>query len=241
MPAFGGYASFPLRFGGGPSPVQVLHQALNQARGTAYDTSPGTVVSIYNLARAKAVAVAYATNERVSNLWNPARMGDDVVERWRTILAWPDRGETPWQTRARLVDHFALFVEEVTHGLLVTRLERALGPFFVDVEYIDATNAVVHAPSVDWAIGTVVEGIPWSSTSMRMLVRLQKPAGATEAAFYDAAGKVSEILGPLLPAWETFDWYRAPTSGTPTVVIGGPSAAGFYLDAESNLDNNVFD
>ncbi len=77
-------------------------------------------------------------------------------------------------------------------------------------------------------------------TVAHILVRIQKPAGATEAMFYEAAGKVAPALDPLVPAWVTFDWYRAPLS-TPINVVGGPSAGGFYLDDEHNLDNNVFD
>ena len=56
-----------------------------------------------------------------------------------------------------------------------------------------------------------------------------------------AAGKVPTTLDPIANAFVTFDWYRAPTGRAPINVSGGPSAAGFYLDQDSNLGNHVFD
>ena len=73
------------------------------------------------------------------------------------------------------------------------------------------------------------------------LVRLQKPDGFSEGEFYEQAGKVTSLLDDVLPAWCTFDWYRAPTGGPAVTVAGGPSAGGFYLDQDHNLDNHVFD
>jgi hypothetical protein len=244
--AFGGYHPYPRRFGGGRHSgkplLQVVHESLNAARGAAFDTDSETsIAAVETMAWARAIVFdGWELNARLGHQWD-ARRTTDMLPRWEQIFKIrPAPGASTRDRRVELVRRWERFGAISHHARLETALEAALGDYFVAVEYISLANAVVHVPDGSYPWGTVVTGVPWYSTVAHITVRLQKPAGATEAQFYEAAGKVSFTLDPIVSAFVTFDWYRAPES-TPVNVSGGPSAGGFYLDDEHNLDNNVFD
>lgn len=240
MPAFGGLSPYPRRLGGRRPPAEAILRDLNAARGTAYDTSPGTSVYIENLAYARAIAAAFATNDRLSNQIIPLKM-TSALPRWERIMKIIPARSTPPAARRRAVhDALARAGQETVHATLYTALANAVGEVFVALEYIDHSIATIHVPDGTYPFGTVSEGVPWSSTTQHILAKLQRPTGYTEADFYEAAGKVSKILDDALPSDATFAWYRAPEVGAPINVVGGPSEAGFYLD-ERNLDSSVFD
>lgn len=240
---FGGFAPYPRRFGGGKPRLQIVHESLNAQRGTALDASnPDTIVWLENHAIARALTFdGWGTNERLALQWDPRRT-TDLLPRWEKIfaIAVPPRA-TEYERRTELVRRWRRFGDVANHAKLTAVLADRLGDFFVAVEYISPSKAVIHVPDGSYPWGTVVAGIPWYSTVAHVLVLLQKPPGATEADFYAAAALVGPALDPFLAAWDTFDWYRAPAAGAPITVPGGPSQAGFYLDNASNLDNAVFD
>lgn len=245
--AFGGYHPWPRRFGGnrhsGKPLLKVVHESLNAQRGAAFDTDDGTsIAAIENMAYARAIVFdGWEVNARLGNQHDPRRT-TDMLSRWERIFKirpLPKASEA--SRRAELVRRWERFGGVANHARLTTALANELGSYFVAVEYISLANAVVHVPDATYPWGTVVDGAPWYSTVAHILVRLQKPTGATEGQFYEAAGKVVTILDPIVSAFVTFDWYRAPDTGTAINVSGGPSAGGFYLDDEHNLDNNVFD
>lgn len=246
---FGGYHPLPKRFGGnrheGKPLLEVVHQSLNAQRGAAFDMDSTTsIANVETMAWARAIAYdGWEVNARLGHQWD-ARRTTDMLPRWERIFKInPAPGTSGRERRAELLRRWGRFGGIANHARLTTALEDVLGDYFVAVEYISLANAVVTMPDntypVEW--GTVAEGAPWSSTVAHILVRLQKPTGATEAQFYEAAGKVVTTLDPIVSAFVTFDWYRAPDTGASVDVSGGPSAGGFYLDDEHNLDNNVFD
>jgi hypothetical protein len=244
--SFGKYAPYPRRFGGGRYSgkplLQVVHESLNAQR-PHFDTEDGTsVASIEHEAWARALVFdGWEVNARLGHQWDAQRT-TDMLPRWEMIFKIRPKPDTSLRARRKeLLRRWQHFGASASHGRLTTELQMALGDYFVAVEYIDIDNAVVHVPDGSYPWGTVVDGLTWYSTVAHILVRLQKPAGATEAHFYEAAGKVAPILDPIISMFATFDWYREPDTGTPVNVSGGPSAGGFYLDDEHNLDNNVFD
>lgn len=245
--SFGGYHPYPRRFGGGRYEgkplLEVVHQSLNAARGAAFDTDSDTsIAAVETMAWARALAYdGWELNARLGHQWD-ARRTTDMLPRWERIFKIRPRPDaTERERRDELVLRWERFGGVSNHARLTTALSEVLGDYFVAVEYISLANAVVHAPDATYPWGTVVSGVPWYSTVAHILVRLQKPTGATEAQFYEAAGKVVTTLDPIISAFVTFDWYRAPDTGASVNVSGGPSAGGFYLDDEHNLDNNVFD
>jgi hypothetical protein len=242
---YGGYHPYPRRFGGnkydGKPLVEVLHESLNAQRGAAFDNDSATSISSAET-EAWARALAYdgwETNERMSLQWDPRRV-TDMLPRWEQIFKIrPLPGSSEVSRRAELSRRWARFGFTSHHAYMETELQSRLGDFFVGIEYTSPSVATVISPDASYPWGVQVDGVPWSSTVGHILVRLQKPAGASEAAFYEAAGKVFPTLDPILNAFVTFDWYRTPL--VPISVVGGPSAAGFYLDEDPNLDNSVFD
>jgi hypothetical protein len=239
---FGGYHPYPRRFGGGKPALQTFHESLNIQRGSALDASnPDTTAWLENLALMRAIVFdGWHTNQRLAHQWDPRRM-TDMLTRWEKILKLrPAPTSTTKARRDAVLERFERFAGIANHAKLLKHLDDAVGEVFVGVEYISLSNAVVTVPDGTYPWGTANASYPWSSTVAHILVLLQKPAGYTEGQFYEAASKVGPIIDAISPAWVTFDWYRAPDS-TPITVVGGPSQAGFYLDDEHNLDNNVFD
>lgn len=247
MSSFGKYAPYPRRFGGGrysgKTLLEVVHKSLNAQRSAVFDDKDGTsIASVEHEAWARALVFdGWEVNARLGHQWDAERM-TDMLPRWEQIFKIrPLPGASLRSRRAEVARRWRRFNGVANHARLTTELKEVLGPYFVAVEYIDLNLANVHVPDGTYPWGTVAPGVLWYSTVAHILVRLQKPAGATEAQFYAAAGEVPKALDPVVSAFVTFDWYRAPDAGTPINVTGGPSAAGFYLDDAHNLDNNVFD
>lgn len=244
---FGGYHPHPKRFGGnkyeGKPLLQIVHESLNAQRGAAFDTDSETsIAAVETMAWARAIVFdGWELNARLGHQWD-ARRTTDMLPRWEQIFKIrPAQGATGKARRDELVLRWERFGGVSNHARLTTVLEQVLGDYFVAVEYIDINNAAVRVPDGTYPWGSVVSGYPWGSTVAHILVRLQKPTGASEAQFYAAAGKVYTTLDPIVSAFVTCDWYREPEGYSAIAVSGGPSAGGFYLDAEHNLDNNVFD
>lgn len=241
MPAFGGLTPYPRRLGGRRPVAEAVLRDLNAARGTAYDTSEGTAVYVENLAYARAIAAGFATNQRLTNQIIPLKMTDGLP-RWERILKIIPSSLSPASDRRVAVNRaLARAGRASSYATIFTALDELIGDFIIAIEHIDLSIATIHVPDGTYPFGTVALGAPWMSTVQHVLVRLQKPTGYTESDFYNAAAKASSLLDEALPVDVTFAWYRAPDTGAAVDVSGGPSAAGFYLDDEHNLDNNVFD
>lgn len=241
---YGGHFPYPRRFGGGRPRLKIIHDALNAARGTALDASnPDTIVWVENMAYARAICFdGYGFNDKIALQNDPRRM-TDFLPRWEKILALtPAPGATDHERRLAVERKFKDFLKASSlHSQLVAKLQDTLpANVFGGIEYIGFLNAVIHVPDASYPWGTVVPGFPWYSTTARVLIRLEKPEGYTEQDFYAEAAKIGPAIDGLLPSWATFDWYRRPASGAAINVEDGPSAAGFYLDDEHNLDNSVF-
>ena len=240
---YGGYHPYPRRFGGGKPSLQVIHDGLNAQRGDAFNPVDGSVVSIENMAFARAICFdGWGTNARLANQWDP-RTTTDMLRRWERIFGIrPDSAASESERRTELTRRWRRFGRVSNHAAMETELGSRLGSFFVAIEYISLANAFVASPDNSYPWGVVLtRGGTWSSTVAHILVLLQKPPGSSEGEFYDAAAKVYPVLDALAPAWATFDWYRAPDPSLPISVLGGPSMGGFYLDQEHNLDNHVLD
>lgn len=242
----GGFHPYPRRFGGsrhsGKPLTEVVYESLNAQRGAAFDTDDGTsIAAVENKAYARAIACdGWELNARLGHQWDALRT-TDMLSRWEKIFGInPPPNASDNERRAVLLDRWGRFGGTTNHARIVTALQAAIPNYFVAVEYISLANAVVHVPDGSYPWGTVAAGVTWTSTVAHILILLQKPAGATEAQFYEAAGKVYTTLDPIISAFVTFAWYRAPSIGTPINVTGGPSQGGFYLDNPANLDNNVF-
>lgn len=238
---YGSFHPYPRRFGGGKTHLEIRQEGLSAQRGTAYSKDPNSIVALANHAIARALVFdGWNTNDRLALQWDPGRM-TDMLPRWEKIFGIvPPPNATPVDRRAVVKARFRRFLDATgLHTRLTNAISAALGPFFVGVEYISLAVASVHEDS--GTFGTPLAGAPWTSTVAHILVRIQKPAGVSDGDFYAAAGMVVALADPIMPAWCTLDWYRAPSVYAPIAVTGGPSGGGFYLDEPSNLGNSVFD
>lgn len=240
--SFGGGHPYPRKHGGGPSRVQVLLDAIEQDRGDAYTTDWNSIVYVENMALARAIAGAWGTNERVSHLWNPDRCAPEILARWETIIATPKYAGDTLKARRERVKARMTMVALGLRGVLLGLLSDALGSVFVDIEYNAAGTVYTSADYMPW-LGTIPgqynPAIPWASGRAAIVLRLQSPTGMTNAAFYQAANRAMSLIDPYLPVWLDAYWYRAGASST--TALNGISAAGFALDEDNALDNELLD
>lgn len=229
--AFGGYAPYPRRFGGGRPLLQVVHDALNAARGTALTCEEGSIAWVENMAFARALTFdGYGTNERLGNQRDPMRM-TDMLPRWEAIFGVvPPPSASLYDRRLVVYKRFRRFLEASgTHAQLYAKMTRELGSVFVAIEYIAPASATIFVPDASWPFGAVQADHPWYSTVCHILIHTTKPDGYTEGDFYAAVGKILPEVDGFLPAWVSLSWYRSSAI----------ASTGFYLDQEANLDNNV--
>ena len=243
MPRFGGLTPYPSRFGGkGPQGVRVeeILRSLNAQRGSAYDTTPTSTVYAENMATARVLSDIWSTNQRMANQYDAARITTSL-SRWEGILALAPAPGDPDQTRrARIQAVWSRTGQSPFTAYVITQLQAALGPVFVALEFISASNAVINVPNGSYPFGAANAVVPWSSTVAQLLIRTQLPSNYRETDFLASVSKINPLLDAIMPAWTTWTWYRPPTNYAPIAVTGGPSAGGFYLDDYKNLDYEVF-
>lgn len=220
MPFFGGYAPFPLRFGGGVPRIKTLYQSLNEARGTAYDTSDESNVTAETMAHARALDSAWSANRRMALQWDPLRM-TDFLPRWEAILDLHPGPNDSVAARRQAVQ--AKFLAWAGQTALQELVEAIAGDSFVAIVYTDVVDAVPRWPA---------NGYPtkWSSNVAHILVRVQYAPNQTEAEFWNMRRRISRTLRDFLPAWTTFDIGTFRPDGV---------SEGFFLD-ERNLNFETF-
>lgn len=241
MPGYGGLGPYPRVCGGGPNRLESILQSLNAGQGTAYDVTQSSKVYARNMATARGLDAAWATNQRLTNQWDPVKMTTLLSRQEGVYGMRPAATDLAVTRRANLALKFAAQGRNPTLDVVEDEIIRVLGTVFVAYETISPAAATIHVPDGTYPFGDVAAGAPWYSTVLQFLIKTACPAALNEGDFYAAVSRVGEVLDPLVPAWVTWEWYRAPSAGTPVSVSGGPSVGGFYLDDERNLDNNLFD
>ena len=231
MPVHGGLTPGFERYGGGAPGVKRILEALNAARGSAYDTSATSTVYAENLAIARAIAESWSTNARMSNQWDANRM-TDFIPRWEAIYGlYPLPTDTPVERRARIAIAAARAGKQPNYQTVFDLLRAALGTTFVSIIHTLSTDP--HAAIIWPGASNVTPTVDWYSSVAYVAVLVKQPAGMNDGQFYNAIGQMYPILDGVLPSWTTFDWIRRD--------IHGGGVAGFWLDDLPNLDNEGFD
>lgn len=230
----------PERYGGpGDKRLERILQSLNRARGDSFDTSTSSNVYYENLALARAICMIWELNRQMASQWDPRRM-THMLPRWEKILGIvPNAEHTEVERRAVVLDKFQRWGESSDRQRIYDGLREILGATFYDVEYISYAAAVIHTPDGTYSFGTANTAYPWYSTVAHILIRLQVPSGYSNGDLQEKVAGIHPFMDSVCPAWVTWDWYVPPAS--PVAVSGGPSAGGFFLDEDFNLNRQVFD
>lgn len=238
MPRCGHYCGAPRRCGGGKPRANSIQESISNSLGTAYTKAVDSVVYARNMAVADAISAAWSTAKRCALHADPLRT--ELLGRWESILGTVSMpGNSSVSRRNTIAEKWYRLGSALTYQAVSDAAQRALGPFFFAVEHIPSFFAYVTGPvGSGFAIDPQQ---PWSSTVAKVLIRVQLPLGADESDFRSAIARLGVALDVdgALPAWATYDWYRPGPLGT--LIPGGPSLAGFYLDDPHNVDYQIFD
>lgn len=226
MPSTGGSAPYPIQTGGGTPLLMSILEALNAARGTAYDTSKTSNVYVENMAYARAIAGLWHTNQRMANQFDPLRV-TSMLARWERIMRIvPPADATEPERRAEIARRWARTGQRTTQASIESELRDALGAVFVALDFDTVSTATTW-----WPDGTPNPLAPWYSTISLARVHVEAIPNMTEAEFYETSRKAVPILDARLPAWATWQLWRDD------IISGTPE---FLLDHARNLDNSVF-
>lgn len=228
----GGFNPSPVKFGGQAGHrEEIIVESLLEADGTAFSKDRESIVWAEREADARCIAYVWGLNRRLTLQRDPQRM-TDFLPRWEKIL-----GIVPPPTmsakRRRAIVELRFNTDGATPDASTVQaaLELALNGTLDFIVHTSSADSLGSVPG-----GTVVPGgvtLPdgdFRSTIAGVLVKVVRPAYLSDTEFYAIVAETSTALDDLLPAWVTFDWY-----------LNGGSGAGFILDDEHNLDNEIFD
>lgn len=215
---FGAYGSFPRPLGGGASELQVLHEDLLHAYGSAFDKSRGSYLWDLCWSDARALYAAWQANRRMLAQWNPGTASWSIPV-WERNLALSPYGLSIGGRRRQLVAHESRYGVDTTPQDIEQVLRDTLGDIYVETRIHTPDNAMVHAPDNTYPWGTVDPSAPWYSTVSHMAIVVQDVAGIGPGEWYERIGRMTAALNERLNVWATFDWIKLPT--------------GFYLDTSS--------
>lgn len=149
----GGLTPGGARYGGSRPRVQIILEALNGARGTAYDVTETSPVWVENLAHARAIADVWDTNELLGNQFDPARMSV-LLSRWEKIYGLqPAPTDSDATRRARVAAHVSRTGVAPTRQEIADRIAAALSPVTCTADYSSpgGTGVVTSWPG-DWYV-----------------------------------------------------------------------------------------
>ncbi len=219
----GGYQPGPFRTAAARDTiVGAILQSLNEARGTAYDPEPGTVVWVENMALARTLADAWETSRRFALQFDPQRM-TSYLERWEKILdIVPTPSDSAQARRATVAAKFRLFNVAPLVQTTQDFLGQILGNVFLNTIHTPSALAKGRFPGgIEIPGGVTLEDGVWHSTVSNLAVRLTQPLFMTDDEFYDTANKFKPFFNDFLPSWVTFAWGRfALQVGTITIAAG---------------------
>lgn len=228
----GGFDPSPAKFGGQAGHrEEVIVDSLLEADGTAFSKERASIVWAEREADARCLAYMWGLSRRMTLQRDPRRM-TDFLPRWERIF-----GIVPPPTmsakRRRAIIELRFSTENVTANAseVQAALELALDGTFVMVQHTSSANATGAVPGGAAVPGgvTLPDG-DWSSTIARIFVKVAQPAFMGGEEFFALIRETTTALDDLLPAWVTFDSF-----------FDGSGGAGFWLDDEHNLDNEIFD
>lgn len=217
MSQTGGYAG-PNGFRTGAAKNQIHEltlKALNEARGTAYNTDPGSIVFYENYAYAKAIAASWEILAKFANQFQPHKISS-FLDRWEKILSIFPNNNLNYQQRLNVIaQKFVLWTKPPTiHN--VSDIVRTLVPqIFIAIEVNAADDDKGSFPGGLNITGGVnlIDG-PFSNRVSQLKVRVWQPRDKDNNVlmpltdFYNQVNIYQTFLDNYLPAYIGFDTFR---------------------------------
>jgi hypothetical protein len=191
-----------------------VYRGIMAARGSAYSQQVGgTLVHCETLALARMKAwKCFRIPEQFRANCLPGS-SDYALPYWIKVLGIPSKpSDQPWELRRRAAVHYRA-VSDISLEGIQDALEELLGDMFIDASY--ATGASLSAPPYltywpgvnpgpdSYSLG----GGAWLSERSHLWVQLDRPAGMTDAEFFQLANvQLFQLLDRMLPAYCTFAW-----------------------------------
>lgn len=240
MPIHGGLTPGFERYGGtrGHGPiVKRMVTSFAAQLGTAYDVTSTSNVYGMALAYARAIAEMWSNNNRMANQWDPLRMSD-FIGRWEAILGlYPLASDTPTDRRARIATALQRIGSTPTLQQVSDTVQTLVGStVFVGLIHTSSSTGPSYYTGSSFTNPYGSSIVDWWSNVLHIAVRVQQPAGMSNADFKNAVGKMAPYLDSVLPGWCTWSTCQFLTISLPS----GTPVAGFYLDDPVNLNAEPF-
>lgn len=187
------------------------YQYFTEALGSAYDTSPGTVVSWGNIAKAR----AYGTSQRISEMLAASATPDGAdakLDMWSAVLGVPQAGRTRAELRADC-EELGRFPEAPTHAFLTAGISRILGREGTLVSITSDKGTIAAPPTGTYGPGfetgdpdyDMGEGV-WSSPRGRLIITVQPRYGLTLASMLNKVNRpLAFFLDRVIRATSTWE------------------------------------
>lgn len=204
------------RSGSNPDPnFKAVLDALNEARGTAYNVEPGSAVYAENFAIARAIASIWDANERLANQFDTNKMGA-FIPRWEKILgitAIP--GVSLSERKKAIAAQFSLWSREGTTQNMIDLVKECLKEIFIEITHLDSNSNKAAMPGglINFGGANIPDG-EWFSKVSHACVRLWQPRNKlgvpliTDAEYASRKNKYKPIYDNHAPAHVSHSTYR---------------------------------
>jgi hypothetical protein len=225
----GGFASGPFRTGASQGTVvSAILNSINESRGTAYATEPGTAVWVENYALAKTLADAWESARRFSNQFDPQRL-TSYLDRWEGILGIvPSATATDNARRRAIAAKWSLFNVVPTSQAATDFLKILLPAIYVATLHTAssvARGSVTGGVTIPGGV-TLLDG-PFKSSIANLVIRMVEPPSMSDSEFYQTVNSFKPFFDDFLPAHVTYDWGRYGLNlGKITVAAGDTAVYG---------------
>jgi len=218
------------------SAFEAILESLNRARGSAYaayePTNTDTAVYMENYAIAKALNNLWESNERLSNQFDPTRMGV-FIDRWEAILGIPFDPESNTEQRKAIISaKLKILSNAPVHQAVADICEAYLGDMFVEIVNHTVDDDLGGVPGGATVPGGVT--LPddlWFSPISICAIRSWQVRDKynnyvySEKEYVDRINKLSYVLDGFLPSYMLATTFRYLYQGAGTVSTG----AGYQL------------
>lgn len=209
--------------------AEAILDDLNDSFGSAYNTEPGSIIYIENLAFARAISDLFDSVERLKNQSHPPKMTTSIP-RWEKILGITPRSDATDSERRRAIGaKLALFNVAPTDQATKDYLNRLIPELIVELIYTNSDDAVGAVPGgVAITGGVTLQDGPWQSYVCYIAIRVHQPLNMSDQEYYSKVETYKAAIDNFLPAHVIFKHgrftYEIP--GTITVAQSSTSVSG---------------